>query len=84
MVSVGDNQQALEKTITALEGLSDEHAALIEHARTLATEIDVGDESDAKTHSEYRQVLKMLLDVGKKKGIDNFERLLRELRGEED
>lgn len=75
----GANGAALEKTIAALEGLSDSHAAVIEQARTLAREIDAGDQ-DAKKHGEYRQVIKILLEVGKKTEIGAFERLMREIK----
>lgn len=78
---MGSNTAALERTIEALEGLTDEHEAVVEQARTLATQIDAGD-SDSKLHGEYRQVLKILLEAGKKKDIDAFERLLREFKGE--
>ena len=75
------NSKALETTIDALEGLTAEHAALVQHARTLAASLDAGAE-DVKTHGEYRQVVKALLEAGKKKDVDAFERLLRELKGE--
>lgn len=78
---MGSNSAALERTIEALEGLSDQHDAVVEQARTLASEIDAGD-NDSKLHGEYRQVLKLLLEAGKKKDVDAFERLLRELKGE--
>lgn len=81
MPSPTANIDALERALEALEGLTTEHDAIVEHARTLARDIDSG-ESDSKTHGEYRQVLKMLLEVGRKRDIDAFERVLRELRGE--
>ena len=79
---MGANLEALERTIEALEGLTDEHAALVEHARTLARAIDTG-ESDAKEHGEYRQVLKVLLEVGKKQELDAFAEILRLMKGED-
>lgn len=79
----GDNLNALERTIGALEGLTSEHDALVEHARTLAREIDTGDSSDSKTHGEYRQVLKMLLEVGKKPDLDAFGEILKLIKGED-
>ena len=80
---MGANLAALERSIEALEGLTEEHDALVEHARTLATQIDAG-EGDAKQHGEYRQVLKMLLDVGKKQQLDAFAEILKLMRGEDE
>jgi hypothetical protein len=78
------NEDALERSIAALEGLTDAHAAIVEQARTLARSIDTGNENvDSKMHGEYRQVLKVLFEVGKKQGLDDFAKLLLELRGAE-
>lgn len=78
------NIEALEKSIAALEGLTDEHAALVEQARTLALHLDCGAGvvDPSKLHGEYRQVLKMLFEAGKKRGLDDFAKLLQELRGD--
>jgi hypothetical protein len=76
------NAEALESAITALQGLGDEHAAIIAHARTLAREIDL-EPSEAKLHGEYRQVLKMLYEAGATREVDAFERLLTQLRGDD-
>lgn len=81
---MGDNEDALEKTIVALEGLTDEHAALIEQARTLARTLDVGDADDSKLHGEYRQVLKMLMELGKKQEVDAFVEALKKLALKDD
>lgn len=80
---MGANADALEKTIGALQGLTDEHAALVEHARTLADLLDLGGALESKLHGEYRQVLARLELVGKKKDIDAFEQLLQKLRGDD-
>lgn len=80
---MSENAAALERALTALEGLTPEHAAIVEHARTLARQIDRDLLGSDKLHSEYRQVCKNLLDLGRKKDLDAFEKLLRELRGEE-
>jgi hypothetical protein len=73
------NANALETTIKALEGLTPEHTAIVEQARTLARSIDSGI-ADSKTHGEYRQLLKVLLDVGRKGEVNAFEELLKQLR----
>lgn len=82
MTVVGNNAAALETMITALEGLTHEHQGIIEQARTLARAIDGVGGFEAKIHGEYRQVLNKLLEVGRKRDLDAFERVLRELRGE--
>lgn len=79
MRAASDNVAALETALSALDGLNDEHAAIIEHARTLAREIDEAEIADMRVHSEYRQVLRTLLEVGKKQEVDVFERILEEL-----
>ncbi len=77
----GSNAAALEVALEALEGLTDEHVAIVEHARTLARLIDQYP-TEVKLHGEYRQVTAKLLEVGKAKEVDAFEKLLKELRGE--
>lgn len=79
--NVAGNVQALETTIDALQGLTEEHRAIVEQARTLARLMDY-DSTDSKLHGEYRQTLKTLLEVGRKRDVDAFERVLRELKGE--
>jgi hypothetical protein len=77
------NAAALEKTIKALPALSDEHAALIEQARSLARAIDAG-AAEAPIHAEYRHALRNLLEAGRPEEADAFEKLLADLRGTPD
>jgi hypothetical protein len=77
------NAAALERTIEALEGLTSEHDALVEHARTLAKLLDTATGAlESKLHGEYRQALAKLLEVGKRKDVDAFEKVLSALRGD--
>jgi glutamine amidotransferase PdxT len=75
------NVEALEIAIAALDGLTNEHAAIVEHARTLARAIDGGESVDVKLHGEYRQVCKVLIEVGKKRDLDEAAKILERLRG---
>lgn len=72
------NAAALEITIAALEGLKPEHAALIQHARSLALSIDTFGE-DIKSHTEYRHVLSELLQVGKGEELDAYAVLMQKI-----
>ncbi len=71
------NQRALNKTLRALT-LGDEHAALIAHAKTLASLVD-GYPYETKLHSEYREVIKRLVEAGTAESPDAFAELLRQI-----
>jgi maleate cis-trans isomerase len=71
------NQRALNKTLRALS-LGDEQAALIAHAKTLASLVD-GYPYETKLHSEYREVVKRLVEAGTAESPDAFAELLRQI-----
>jgi hypothetical protein len=76
------NEDALERTIVALDGLKPEHAALVKHARSLAKSIDAGmngEGADLKLHTEYRHILAELLVVGRAEELDVYEKLMRDI-----
>lgn len=75
------NQRALNKTLRALT-LRDEHAALIAHAKTLASLVD-SYPYETKLHSEYREALKRLLEAGQPEAADALEELFRQIGAEE-
>lgn len=76
----GANAKALTKALKALSGLTDEHAALVEHAKQLAKLVD--DFPNAiDAHREYRTALHKLVEIGKPKSEDALQALLIEIRG---
>jgi hypothetical protein len=77
----GPNRRALTKALKALTGLTDEHAALVEHAKQLANLVDEYP-TEIKAHAEYRAALKTLVEIGKPKSADALSALLIEIRGQ--
>lgn len=60
---VASNTAALERALKAL-ALEDEHAGLVQLARSLAATLDGGGTADGNLVREYRQVLDMLAKAG--------------------
>lgn len=71
---VRTNQRALAKTLRSLT-LGPEFSALIAHAKTLASLID-GFPYETKLHSEYREVLKRLIESGRPKEVGALDKLV--------
>lgn len=83
MPTSSTNSDALDLTISALPGLTDEDAALIAHARLLARLLDQFP-TEVKLHSEYREVLRRLTAAGQAESVDEFAALIAALTEEEE
>ena len=74
----GPHRASLERSLSAL-AVYDEHAALVESARSLAVAIDEADTFDDKLRREYRLALDALMEAGSG-GVDELELEAERLR----